>query len=65
VNVQISGASSTTTTMNPTTTVTIATTMTTTQATRDYTPTYAGIALAVIVLLGMSVFMLRRKRTAN
>jgi hypothetical protein len=51
--------------MNPTTTVTIATTMTTTQATRDYTPAYAGIALVVIVLLGMSVFMLRRKRTTN
>jgi uncharacterized membrane protein len=64
VNVQISGTSSTTTTMNPTTTVT-STTMVTTQATRDYTPAYAGIALVVIVLLGMGVFMLRRKRTTN
>jgi hypothetical protein len=65
LNVEISGASSTTTTMNPTTTVTIATTMTTTQATRDYTPTYAGVALAVIALLGVGVFMLRRKRATN
>ena len=64
VNVQISGTSSTTTTMNPTTTVT-STTMVTTQATRDYTPTYAGIALVVIVLLGMGIFALRRKRTTN
>jgi hypothetical protein len=65
VNVQISGTSSTTTMMNSTTSVTIATTMVTTQATHDYTPTYAGIALVVIVLLGMGIFALRRKRTTN
>lgn len=66
VNVQISGTLSTSTTMiNTTTTVASATTMVTIQATRDYTSTYAGIALVVILLLGMGVFMMRRKHATN